>query len=1641
MFLPAERADAILAAAGRDQFIKMPRSDFEKSVQNAARQLEAEKHPAQIVQANYRANWRSGSLSGTGRWQIQNPTGIAGAIALEPFNPAIENAKWADGTPALLYRGAIPGRAGTATLLWNDGTGGTLDFDWSLRGLDESEESRFELAFPPAPIAALELLLPVDRTPGVAEGQGFITGPFPAGDAPSRLWKLSNCNQGRVELAIRKARTSVGSAKEILSRSAHWSIGATGPIGTIEVALESSRTNLIERKFQLDPELSVNELSGVSVESWRVLGSELFVRWKESLVDPRFTATVSSTSAMVPSNTWLVPTIRMSDAIPGSETVEIQGTPEVKLEHWQPGDFRATASTNKRQTTLLFTAVLLASANDDRHDRKMPTLRYKASDTEFTTEESLDWRIEPGKNSLACTIAIRVIRGPLVALTVQTQPGYVPTNVTAIPDDPGLAWFATPGSPNTWTIEPSKAVAGGGALALKIDARGTVFPRPGHSGDPSPAVLALPFPRIRPIGAAERKLDFSARIAEGLKGTFSASTPGAEFGEGSIRAKFGNRDAEGEANVAAIPPTVSVSQSLTVKRIDALLFGMTSTFQGKIERSLAFGILLTVPGHSEPSVILDGVTVKAKRASLGSAFSFELLSAGFQGLQSLGQIAELQTSPSTVWFVPFPRPSLGEFSLVAEYSVAANVKPGALNLPIASVCGARMLEVRASLDAALAEEFQPPTLPSPFEVELFSRKGIVPVETAKPSGWVIAEAKLLNRIDAAGNILCTLSGRVVEAAGPNLEIQHSGGFGILEGVSVGSHEVPMPVGRPRDGVRIPVSGAGVQFEIRYRIPRDHRFAIAANLNVGEPQIPGVERIDTDWATSGESFFWPTLGTALHEPTAANSQWVIQAGTLRAAGYTLAALWLAFGWMRLFRPRRPAVDAACLAVVLLLGCASRLESQGWALVLRPMLFASLAVLCGNLLRAGGALARLQAPAIVFLILGPASAQAPEPAIVYLVPGEAGALAAYAPKSLSAKLDALAKSPLPSAILTNALYSVHEREDLAAAEATFRIESNREAEQLLELPLVGIRLESAKLDGKTAHLDGSKADRFSLPLRGIGAHSLELRFAVPIASAGSDRELRFGAPDVPCCRIEFLAGLHARQLDIPTRKGSQTLATEADGLRLSADHGGGKTIQLRWRGEGTADGSKPNIAVREASIWDLGEDGSGCTSAFLYRIQGGTLSQLKFECPEALEIVSVHVRTLEIRPQSLGLKKWTAGKPANGWCPVTVALQNPSDGRIAMIVKLKPRKLLSVRPTLRVPRSTDAADAERESDIGFRLQGGLVIDSMTATAAIELPADSIGKDFTSIADLMLDKQPLQQFYRRTTNATPEWKPLLGTPALAKGDSLEIAYILGRKVEATGRITATIRDGAVLEFDFPAAFKLHELTGKNLGGWSRYGNRVTLWFAAGTTGAIEAIFHGSLAADGVGPNGTTLEGGIDLPLPRWLSSNGTAAKPLGLEIGPAPGFEIEGVAPNGFRNAGESPPTPGVWNYAADGTLPQPRVKVTVRHAESVRIAEPKALTNAVLKSVSEPAPKPADSTSEVSPAPVATHFERYLPWIGGIAWFLGLAIVARWPARRWPERIAFLGLLGAAALGFTSAAGIAMLALASLGLAARLRKMLT
>ena len=174
--LPPERLAAEMERVRRNVLTQWSRDDFEALVKRAACAADAAKTPPRLVEALPRSLAGNG-LVGSAEWKIIHTGSGSGRLALNPLQLALRSARWPDNRPALL--GAFDDRPNAALELLVEKPGeSTLALEWSAPGLPEPTGLRFDLRWPPCPLATLELALPADVVPQADRDGYLVSGPF-----------------------------------------------------------------------------------------------------------------------------------------------------------------------------------------------------------------------------------------------------------------------------------------------------------------------------------------------------------------------------------------------------------------------------------------------------------------------------------------------------------------------------------------------------------------------------------------------------------------------------------------------------------------------------------------------------------------------------------------------------------------------------------------------------------------------------------------------------------------------------------------------------------------------------------------------------------------------------------------------------------------------------------------------------------------------------------------------------------------------------------------------------------------------------------------------------------------------------------------------------------------------------------------------------------------------------------------------------------------------------------------------------------------------------------------------------------------------------------------------------------------------
>lgn len=1612
VFLPNETDPRLDAEPGG--FRRLSLDDFEARVRAAAQAVAARANPPRVQQAAYRATYSAGQLTGVAEWRIAAPSRRPGFVSLDPLALALGAAKRADGRAATLIQ--EPG----GTLLWaDDPDGGAVSVAWSLRGTESADEDRFEIVAPAVPVSVWELRLPADRTPLAAAAGVLLSGPFPDGSATERTWRVAAGNVTRWELRVRRPPQADDTLPIRATRSARHALAPGAVAGTVDFKLESPRRPLRDWSFQVDAPLAVTDVTGDDVDRWAVDAGKLTVKLLEPAAATRLRIGVSAPLPAGPT-AWPCPTVKLTGGTVGADAVEVAVHPDFKLDGWTPGDYRVAGAgvPPDRGYRLSFTGTLVTADGDYR---RPPTIRLRPADVELATEETLDWLLEPGRNRLTAQVKARVVRGPVPAVAVQLAAGYSVETVTAVPDDPGMTWAVGPA--NTWSIEPSRPLGTGQSAELRIEVRGPPAP---FAGDPvmaEPLATTVAWPKFAVLAAADRQGTIRVTTGGGLRVNLPKAVPPAD--DGAI--PYRGREPDGTVAVTAARPPVAVTAA-EFTGTDRTAVRLTCRADGPVHSVTVFA-----PG--EATVRAESATARARKLPVVGALAFTPLFTSRGGWNAVATAGLPDAVSGSLWRVTFPTTERGEFALwIDDLPTTRTGRGTRVELP--AVCGAdsSAIVVRGDGPRGTSADLRRALKAFPPTVILLDTAAPPPFPTARDIRY--ADLRLVTSADPDGTLTAVLSGSVAGGVGRALPVGLPAGATVESACVAGKRLSAVATASGTALLPLPtLADNAVSFELKYRLPAGGN-ALLRRLESPTPTLPVDPVPQRLWAFPDGSQPWPGLAFQPEaEPRVAEVVSAIPARVALGFGFSFAAVLLGLAAALVRAGGRGLWPFAALGLVL--GAAVWAAPGGWPALLRPafaVVAAGVAVLV--LVRPARAKAphvsqsTASAPVLVLLLAVTGVAQAPAPAVVFVVPDAANPerFRVFAPPAVLDRLDKLSAPALPPAVILSASYDAVAGEDAATVDATFTVLGTRDGAHPLALPLSGVRLERATINGKDAFPEAPDATRFVVAVPGVGRHDLRLKFAVPTVRRGADREIRFGVPDVPATTVALLAGATGRQPDVLTRRGGQKVQPTGTGPRAEADHGGGTTVAARWRDGGRDDGAKPSVSVRELSLWDVGETEATLTAAFAYRIAGGQVNRLTLDVPDGVDPLRVLVRAGDAPTPTPRLRGWTVGAAANGWRPLDIRLQEPTDGRLLVVVVGYPRRALTTRPVLRFPRATDTADADRDSYHAVRLTG-VAADGVGVTGAIDFPSDPLQKEF-ALPEFDWAAGPLARTVRRAPNAAVEFRPNLQPVSGFTAGLSEVVATVGRRVGYEGLMRAADADAVAVEFTPPGGLKPTDARGTALAGWGMSGGRVQAWFRQpvpnaavrwSATGAADVI-----PATGLPPEGVTVE----VAWPRWPSAAG-AGEPIRATVRAAPGLELTPVAVVGLQPVAGA--AAGEFAYTIDpGSHPPGRFLLKAAATKPPAVPKPRPVDTPVPKA-DPPQPPPAATEPPAEPARLWPH--GILAWCG--AYVAVLALVRF--GRRWrPECAAGVGVLAALAVGWSSVIGVALFAVAGAGVLVRVSR---
>src|SRR5262245_36813738 len=417
-------------------------------------------------------------------------------------------------------------------------------------------------------------------------------------------------------------------------------------------------------------------------------------------------------------------------------------------------------------------------------------------------------------------------------------------------------------------------------------------------------------------------------------------------------------------------------------------------------------------------------------------------------------------------------------------------------------------------------------------------------------------------------------------------------------------------------------------------------------------------------------------------TAGDQLILIETTSITAVGGVLAALTALVGIAALMRRRRMGASAGltgAMAAILLLWLPAHLR----AMLMMPLLaslFVGIAAMTLALVRrrmpAAAALALIFA--CVLVVSGAAAPAGPVQVYLVLGPsGDAATATVLAPPDLIDRLRESAQRSVPPVkpVLLGGRYDGRVRGDIVQFNAHFIAENFSDGPAALAVPLTGLMLRSATVDGKPAFpKPGAGPDRYVFELPGKGQHSLAIQFDVPVIGA-ADREARFGIPELAASRLVLHLPPGAGRPQALSWRGAQAVTADAGGPILEADLGRVAAAHVRWREPGTSD-SPSSAPVQEVILWDLTESSARVQAVFRHRLGSSFVGRLEYDLPPEWEPAAASVRAVDDRAATvgvIGVKQWVRSDLPNA-SRLGLEFQSPLTGQVQVSIEMVPKRPL-------------------------------------------------------------------------------------------------------------------------------------------------------------------------------------------------------------------------------------------------------------------------------------------------------------------------------------------------------------------------------
>jgi hypothetical protein len=436
-----------------------------------------------------------------------------------------------------------------------------------------------------------------------------------------------------------------------------------------------------------------------------------------------------------------------------------------------------------------------------------------------------------------------------------------------------------------------------------------------------------------------------------------------------------------------------------------------------------------------------------------------------------------------------------------------------------------------------------------------------------------------------------------------------------------------------------------------------------------------------------------------------------------------------------------------------------------------------------------------------------AAAPGPATVWLLPSPADTPRkpgdVLAPRQLLEQLRAMtqrATQRMPPALALGADYTGRVVNGRAEFTADLRVHSITDNSTSVVLPLGGVELREALLDGAAAYPVALAPPQtgYAIKLKGRGPHLVKLRFTVRLAGGSEDQELRFAIPELAQTHLSLTVPQGARYLHTVFGRGQ--VLTDSSGTHLIADLGRVPTLQVRWRQEETQ-AEAPTVLLKELYRWNLQGSASRLLGVLQYTVSKGAATSFLVSLPEQIEVRRVEASSVTGGGPAPRLKDWLV-QDRGGQRHLQLDFQTPVTGSVQIFLELIPR--LPPGPSVNLYLPTPQGVSFVQGFLAYRVQGGRaeLANDYRGVTGIEL--DEFNDEWQTAT--LEDPQPTDRAFRfrRTVGGEPFLRLNLAGPAPLAQATQDQTWLIGpqqAEFRTTARLTASQGNFVLVEWDLAA------------------------------------------------------------------------------------------------------------------------------------------------------------------------------------------------------------------------------------------------